>query len=415
MQPARRDNQADPYAWMRHPSTEMTAHLAAERADYDRRMSPMDTAPILAELRARTPDAERTVSRDHGPYAYYTVTRPGRELAELRRSRDGREETLLDLGSFGSPYAATGVVEPSPDDRLLAYSVDLTGAEVYALRFRDLDSGKDLPLEVPETYYTGAWADERTFFYTVPDDLNRPHEVWRIDIETGERHVVLTEPDQHFELQVHRSRSGAWIVITAMSRSTTETWAVPASDPSTAPVSLRGRRHGVEYFAEHDGDRWLFLTNEAHPEFSVVGSDGWALDRPGERIHDVLAYADYLVTESRANGEGRIRVLDREGSVQFELGPDEPGGSIRLGHNDRADSAFVTIVTESFTTPTAWWDVDLRTGERTLRHRRDVPGHDPTAYVSEVVTATAADGWQVPVVVTRLRGVPLDGSAPCVL
>ena len=40
-----------------------------------------------------------------------------------------------------SDYCATGLVEPSPDGRLLAYSVDLTGDEVYRLRFRDLGSG----------------------------------------------------------------------------------------------------------------------------------------------------------------------------------------------------------------------------------------------------------------------------------
>ncbi|TEX49222.1 MAG: hypothetical protein B7C55_13085, partial [Actinomycetales bacterium mxb001] len=145
MQPplARRDDSADPYAWLRHPSPEVTDYLAAERAYYDDRTAALaePTATVLAELRARTPDAERSVSWDHGSYAYYTLTLPGRELPELRRARDGVEQTLLDMAAFGSSYAAAGVIEPSPDNSLLAYSVDQTGAEIYSLRFRDTATG----------------------------------------------------------------------------------------------------------------------------------------------------------------------------------------------------------------------------------------------------------------------------------
>ena len=403
----------------------MTAYLAAEREYYDAQVAPLAASrdAILAELRARTPDTERSVRRDHGPYAYYTVTLPGQELPELRRSRNGREETLVDLASFDSPYAAAGLVEPSPDDSVLAYSLDLDGSEVYALRFRDMADGRDLcdangdPIEVAETYYTGAWsADGHWFFYTVPDHLNRPCEIWRIDVTTGERHLVLTEPDQRFELVLEQGRTGEWIVITAHSRSTTEAWVIPSAEPERAPMSLRGRTPGVEYRAENDGTRWLFVTNERNEEFAVVSEDGPLITNPGERIHDVLAFpGNCLVTEQRVDGECRIRVLEYDGTVRFEIRPDEPGGSLRLGINESSAAPYVTVVTESFTAPTSWWDVDLRTGERTLRHRREVPNHDPALYVNEVVHATASDGWRIPIVVARHRDTPLDGSAPCLL
>ena len=79
-----------------------------------------------------------------------------------------------------SGYLELGVTLVSPDSRLLAYSVDRTGDEVYALRFRDIASGTDLPEEVPGSYYGGAWtADSSHFFYTVLNAAYRPHEVWR--------------------------------------------------------------------------------------------------------------------------------------------------------------------------------------------------------------------------------------------
>ena len=418
---APRDPGDDPYAWMRDDAR-VLPYLEAERAAYDDRMAALAplTAEVLAELVARTPDAERSVSRDHGSHAYYTLTRPGRELPELRRSGPQGDELLVDLAAFGSPYAALGVMEP--DGEMLAYSVDLTGAERYTLRFRDMRAGEDLPLEVDDTYYTGAWADGE-FYFTAIDELNRPCEVHRINPRTGERAVILTEPDQRFELTIRRSQDR--IVIAAHSRTTSECWEVVDGQA----VSLRPRVDGVEYDVERDTDRWLILSNADATEFALTADSSATTSGPGGsaepplsglldirdgRTHDMVAFVDAIVTYSRIGGQPRIRILERDGRVRQEIHP-EPGGALRLGHNDDPHASFVTVVTESFTDPTQWWDVDLVTGERRLRHAREVPGHDPSAYTSEVISATASDGWQIPIVVTRRTDTPLDAGAPCML
>ncbi len=424
---APRDPGADPYAWMRDDAR-VLPHLEAERAAYDARivsLAPL-TAEVLAELVARTSDAERSVSRDHGSHAYYTLTPPGRELPELRRSGPLGDELLVDLASFGSPYAATGVVEPearrvgeaAPDGRdgLLAYSIDLTGAERYTLGFRDMSTGEDVGPQIDDTYYTGAWADGE-FYFTTIDELNRPCEVHRVNPRTGERHHVLTEPDQRFELTVRKSQDR--VVIAAHSRTTSECWEVVDGQA----MSLRPRLDGVEYDVERDTDRWLFLSNADATEFALTAP---ALDIRDGRIHDMVAFDDAIVTYSRIDGQPRIRILERDGRIRHEMGPGGPakpplsgfpevGGALRLGHNEDPHAGFVTVVTESFTDPTRWWDVDLVTGERRLRHAQEVPGHDPAAYVSEVIHATASDGWRIPIVVTRHRDTPLDTSAPCML
>ena len=80
-------------------------------------------------------------------------------------------QVLLDANELadGSGYVELGLTLVSPDERWLAYSVDRTGDEVYELRFRDLETGADLPEVVPRTYYGGAWsADSDHFFYTRP-------------------------------------------------------------------------------------------------------------------------------------------------------------------------------------------------------------------------------------------------------
>ena len=54
--------------------------------------------------------------------------------------------------------------------------------------------------------------------------------------------------------------------------------------------------------------------------------------------------------------------------------------------------------------------------ERTLRKTQEIPsGHDPAAYETRRLHATAPDGAQVPITVLMKRGTPLDGSAPLLL
>ena len=72
----------------------------------------------------------------------------------------GPEDVLLDenLVAAGHDFLELGVCEVSPDGRLLAYSVDHDGSEVYRLLFRDLATGEDLPDVLEGTYYGLGWA-----------------------------------------------------------------------------------------------------------------------------------------------------------------------------------------------------------------------------------------------------------------
>jgi oligopeptidase B len=148
------------------------------------------------------------------------------------------ENLLLDDPACGGGYVALGVREVSPDGRLLAYSADFDGDEVYQLRIRDLATGTDLPERMERSYYGLAWsADSRSVFYTVTDSIYRPHQVWRHDVgsDPGTDVCVYTEDDERFEVFVRLSRSGAVIFIECDSRETTETRYILATDTRSAP------------------------------------------------------------------------------------------------------------------------------------------------------------------------------------
>jgi oligopeptidase B len=345
------------------------------------------------------------------------------------------EQLLLDPNELtdGSSYVDLGLVRISRDDRLMAYSVDTSGDEVFELRFRDLDTGADLPDTVARTYYGGAWsADGRHFFYTVHDDAYRPWQLWRHEIGTPVESdvLVLDESDPQYELDLRETRSGRVIVIWTENRDTTEIWLIDAERPTEPPRCVERRRRGVQYDVEHariEGeDVLLIVTNDEAEEFRLMRAPLASPERaswtellpydPAERLHRVDAFAEHLVLSLRRDGQPLLRSIRLDDlSRRVDITSSAPTGSIVMGRNLLFDATEALVIEQSYTEPAAWYAVDLDSGERRVRHRQDVPGFDPTAYVSQAITVPADDGAAIPVTVVRHRDTPLDGSAPCLM
>jgi oligopeptidase B len=413
--------------------------LNDERAYYESRVHELGPLrdELAADMRGLVPDAEMSVSFIRRDYTYLTEFRAGADLPCLtRRPRgaDGPITSLVDLDSVAaqesSSYAEFGLTEPGPGDGILAWSVDLTGAEKYSLRFRDLATGQDLPDEVADTYYTGAWDAAGTrFLYVVPDHAMRPWQVREHILGTpaDSDRLVLQEDDEAFEVTVGATRSGEWIVIESRSRDTSECWLLPTRDTTAAPRSVAGRRRGTEYTVDHapwgDVDELLMVTNDDAPEFRVLVASTETLGPWREVVaHDAKvrvvtadAFAGHVVLTLRRDGLPLLRVAARDWSASYDIPPADQASTICLARVDEFDPGAVTIRTEGRTVPACWWDVDLASGDRVEVHRAVAPGVDPERYTASRVWATARDGARVPVTLWRRNDVALDGTAPCVL
>ncbi len=365
----------------------------------------------------------------------------------MLRRRDGAgadepEELLLDVNELAgdAEYVELGLWAVSPDTSVLAYSVDFDGDEVYELRFRDLASGRDLADVVPRSGIGAAWSsDSAHLLYAVHDDMWRQHQIWRhrLGAPVSEDVLVLEEPDEQFELMLHPTRTGELVVLWSESRDTSEVWVLDAGDPERPAYSVGGRRRGVEYHAEHlrhpDGsDELLLVTNDDATEFRLArcpvprsgdqDSSAWAAVRPedpSERLEEVAAYAGHVVLTSRTAGGNQLRILpldDLTGDGIVVRAVSEIASlSAPDTRNVEHDVDRIVVVDESYLMPQVWSDLDLATGERTERLRKEAPGFDPAAYVGEQRSFPSADGVLVPATILRHVGTPLDGSAPCVM
>jgi oligopeptidase B len=454
----------DNYAWMRAPAAPaLRAYLAAERAYYDAQtahLSPLADA-LFAESVGRTARMADSVAWNLRGFRYWYRTPDGADGRQLLRAprpaagpashaSDARDlseaarptgQILLDENDLAADtgFVDIGISEVSPDDQLLAWSADTSGAEIYRLRFTDLQTGHQLPDVIRRSYPGGAWASDcATFFYLVPDELNRPHQVWRHRIGTRPAADVLvySETDARYELTLRATRSGELILITAASRDTTEVRFIPAGRPLTAPVLVEPRRRAVEYRVDHAADPaggagdLMIVTDDGAAEFTLMrapvsapGRPNWVpVDCPavgpaqaGTRLLTCDVFADRLLLSVRRAGSPMLISTDRSGGAVREISPALVAGSIAVQHAEDYHATTVIIAEESLIEPPRWSQLDLASGERTEVKRAEVPGYDAGLYRTKRIHATAADGVEVPVTLAYRFSTPLDGTAACLL
>ncbi|MFP5256017.1 MAG: S9 family peptidase [Acidimicrobiia bacterium] len=446
------DDRVDEWHWLRsddRSDPEVLAHLEAENEYVKEALAHTEDLQeaLFAEMRARIKETDLSVPFRKGARWYFSRTIEGQQYPVLCRTAVEPpadlpatepvpgEEVVLDLNVLAgdSDYFAMGAYDVSPSQDLVLYSTDHDGSERYAMRLRDLRTGEDLPDVIPETTYGTGWAGDATFFYVRQDEAMRPHQVWRHTVGTDPADDVLVyeDPDDRFFVSVGLSLTEQWVQITSASKVTSEEHLIPAGDPAAAPRCVQPREQGVEYDVTHaptpDEDRLLILTNAGGAvNFELVsapvatpGRDHWTTvvpHRPDVKLEGVTAFADHVVRYERREGVRRIVVTSYRDGTERELEMPEPVYDTSPATNAEFETSSLRFTYTSLVTPTTVYEEDLATGVRSqLKQTEVVGGHDPSAYETGRLWATAPDGTQVPISYVHRAGIEHDGRAPCLL
>lgn len=408
-------------------------YLKAENDFTDRVMAPHSEleTKIYEEMVARIQETDATVPVRNGDFEYYTRTEKGLQYGiHCRRALapNAPEQVLLDCNELahGQAYFSLAYYLPSPDGRMLAYAVDDDGSEVYTLRFKDLTTGAVLAEAIPNVYYSGAWSDNSTFFYTTLDETKRPYRLWRHRVGASDTDVlVYEETDGRFNVSVARARSGEFLFLTMDSHATSEARYLPVSEHLGEFRVLRPRVQDVEYYAEHQGRYFWIRTDENAINFRLLRApiDNPSLweevlaHREDVSIEDIDGFRDHLVVTERADGLRQLRVADtRTGFQDHVVEFDEPVYTLSADDNDEYVTTKLRFVYTSLVTPRSVYDYDMDTRSRELKKRYAVlGGYDQANYTSERIWATAPDGVRVPVSLVYRNGISRDGSSPAYL
>jgi oligopeptidase B len=431
------DQRNDDYFWMRdRQDPKVISYLEAENAYTQSVMQhteELQTA-LYQEMLARIQETDLSVPYRKGDFYYYSRTEEGKAYPIYCRkqgSLDASEEVLLDQNQLAAEHEffELGLLQVSPDHQLLAYSVDTSGSERYTLFFLNLETRELSAESITETSPSFAWAnDSKTVFYTQVDATNRPFKLFRHEVGNATEKDVLIyhEADDSYFLGVGKTRSETYILLHLESKITSEVHYLNASNPTDEFRVIHPRSPGMEYGIEHHSDHFYIVTNDDAINFKLMKAPvdspakaNWQTVIPHREdvmISGVSAFADHLVIYEQAAGLPTIRVRQLSTGDEHNIEFPEPTYDVSPGGNPEFNTTTLRFSYTSLVTPNSIYDYNMETRERELKKETPVlGGYDKAQYVSERITATAADGTPVPISIVCKKGIEKHGANPFLL
>jgi oligopeptidase B len=424
----------DDYSWLRHKQDPaVIAYLKAENA-YAEAVTALlqpfaDT--LYREMVGRIQETDLSVPYRLRGWLYYSRTEAGKQYPILCRksAADGEaapEHVLLDINKLaeGKSFMAIGAIALSEDDRLYAFTTDITGFRQYTLQIKDLHTGKLLPVRRQRVTSVAWAADNKTLFYTTEDKVTkRSNQLWKHVLGQEQDMLLYEEKDERFRIHVHRTRSRAYVLLSSHSHTTSEVRYLPANRPDGRWRLVLRRRANVEYDVDHHGDHFYLRINDTGRNFRLVSApiadlrpEHWqeiVPHRTDVMLEDVDLFQHYRVLHERDKGLAQLVITALDSGATHRIAFDEPAYSLAGEANPEWETHTFRYVYESMTTPNTVYDYNMATRERLLLKRRPVLGDFNSAhYVTERRTARAQDGTEIPVSLVYRKGLRRDGSAP---
>lgn len=425
----------DDYFWLREKTNpQVMEHLKAEDAYAEAFMKPTEPlqAKLYKEMLSHIKQTDANVPYRQDGYYYYSRTEEGKQYpiyCRKKGSLTAKEEIILDQNELakGQKFMSVGVLSPSDDGNLLAYSTDNTGYRQYTLQIKNLRTGELYPERI-ERVDNMAWAtDNKSIFYVTEDAVTkRSDKFFRHVLGSDKTDLVYEEKDELFDIFTARSRDKAVIVLQAASKTSTEVRWLPANDPNAELKVVATREPDHEYDLDHHGDLFYIRTNKGAKNFRIVtapvsdpSEKNWkefVAHRPAVKVEDISMFAGHAVLSEWENGLEQIEIIDLKNKKQHRIAFPEPVYATGITNNREFNTTTLRYNYQSMVTPGSVFDYDMNTREATLKKQNEIPGgFDRANYKSERLFATASDGTKVPMSMVYRRGTKLDGSAPLLL
>lgn len=428
------DKRDDPYFWLKErEQPAVVEYLEAENAYAAAQLKDMEPLQntIFEEFKSHIPAVEESAPFLDDGYYYYSRQKEGQEYRALYRrkgSLQNPEELLIDFNETakGQKFFQVADVEISPDNRYLAYASDNIGRRFFDIHILDRKTGKELTT-IARTAGNFVWAaDSSTLFYAKQDEETlRSDRIFRRNLKNQKEEVIFEEKDSTFALNLRKSRSDAYIIISAESTMTTEESYLPADKPLAKPKIFQPRQRGLEYSIEDGGDRFYILTNHQAQNFQVMTTSkkstplkSWttALAAKSEVFRsDLQVFKTHFVVREREKGIDILRVIDRQNGKEAKIPFPDPVYRADVYVNEVYDAGKFLYSYQSLTKPLAVFSYDFKDGKQTLVKEQTVPNLDSSLYITERVWVKARDGALVPMSLVYKKGLKKDGSAPALI
>lgn len=432
----------DDYHWLRDPrwpnveGSKILDYLKTENK-YTRNFFAdlqKDKEKIFEELKGRVKLDDESVYVKKKDYYYYHRVEGDKNYPIYCRkyqSMEAGEEVILDVNLLAPNGSFTDVakVAMSPDQNLMAYSVNFTGNEQYNIKIYSLKEQNYLPDEVKEIAPTIIWHEKLNgFFYITINENQRWDKVMfhRLgEDSTQDKLIFKVKNPLHF-ISCEKSASSKYIFINSGDHNENEIYVISMQDDNFTPKLVRAAENKIFYEIEHNGDYFYIKTNYKAKNFHVVKlpvnnfentnwEDIYIKEEQDKYLKSFDVTNNYLILNYRDQGLPLIKIKRfkdlQENITHF---PDESFQANSFSTNFEEDDIRVNY--SSLARPNTTYSYDFDNDKLTILKSQEIPsGFNPEEYKVERIFADNED-VKVPITLFYKKSLfKKDGSNPLYL
>ena len=433
------DDRVDEYYWLnKRGDKKVLDYLNSENKYRKELMKDYESLEkeIFNEIKSRIKEDDSSVPYFDNQYFYYTRYEKDKQYpiyCRKKGSLDSKEEILIDANimSEGHEYFRVGDIEISPDNKIMAYSIDTVSRRIYTIHFKNLETGKTLSKKIPNTSGSITWAnDNKTFFYNLKDlETLRTERVMRCDLNSDESEKeIFYEEDETFSVYSYKTKSDKFIVIGSSATLSQEYRYIDASNPNGDFKLFDKRVDGLEYSISHFENKWYILTNKDNAtNFKLMVCDEKRTNKENWKefighndetlLEGIEIFNDYLVITERNNGLRRINIKPWNKSESHYIKFDEEVYSLYSSINPQMNTKKFRYSYSSMTTPNSVVEYDMVKRDTIILKETEVLGgkFDKKNYHTMRVWAPTEDGKKVPISLVYRKDLFKEGKNPLLL
>ena len=399
-----------------------------------------DTAQLQNELYQEMlsrlkEDDERAPMKD-GEYYYYARIEKGKDYfyyCRKKESLEAAEEIYFDVNieAQDKGYYSLGTLSRSKGDRYLAYSENTTGSMEYAVKVRDLETGKTLPWEAKEATGSLAWCgDDRHIYYIERDPQDgRGRALYRFPIQEGsqKRELVFERPEHlsNLFMSMYKTSDKNYIILEFGDTNANQLYLIDAQDAKAQPILFHELEKNTLISLDSGQGQFYILSNAEgciNNKILTCPSKHWSKENWSELIshnerfyiENIDLYQNHLVMVVNDNKLALPKIVIRNITTGKTNEIEMKDEAYSLGYIGALEfeSETIQFSYQSPIRPSETQEYHLETGAISVIKPGECPNFDPDDYQVKRVFAPAHDGESIPLTIVSKKGFVQDSQAP---
>ena len=426
----------DPYRWLEDDKSEETAAWVKDQNKVT--FGYLETIPYRGEIKSRLEKIwnyeKYTAPQKEGAYIYFSRNNGLQNQFVIYRQKNNEEpEVFLDPNKFSADGTSSlGEMEFSKDGSRVAYSISEGGSDWRKVIAMDAETKEIIGDTLKDIKFSGlSWQANEGFYYSSYDKPKGSELSAKTDHHKLYFHKLgtnQTEDKVVFGSDIVRryvggsvTEDGRYLVVSAsMSTTGNELYIKDLKKPGnkfTVIVDNFDNDHSV---LDNEGSKLFIVTNLNAPDKRVITADA---EEPGvknwvdlipetENVLEPAAGSGYIFAHYMIDAISKVLQYDRKGVLIREI--TLPGVGTASGFAAKRNDKEVYYSFTNYITPSTIYKLDPGNGNSDL-YKKPVVAFNGEDYESEQIFYNSKDGTRIPMIITRRKGIPMNGKNPTIL